>query len=120
MAYHTSRESTGSGPTRQLADSGTIATGSGNTPDLQQRYFGCNRSTANDRIRHRIRPMPRPNGSTVVNPSRAAGFAAKPFMHQHLEERLVSDAFSCCEFPGLGYIVFGQSQRNLDAGDLFN
>jgi hypothetical protein len=39
-------------------------------------------------------------------------------MHQHLEECLVSDALSRCEFSGLGYIGFGQSQRNLDAGDL--
>src|SRR6266404_840472 len=55
---------------------------------------------------------------TVANPSRPARFAAKPFMHQHLEECLVSDALSRCEFSGLGYIGFGQSQRNLDAGDL--
>src|SRR5437763_547159 len=39
-------------------------------------------------------------------------------MHQHLEEGLISDALSRCEFSGLGYIRFGQSQRNLDAGDL--
>jgi hypothetical protein len=39
-------------------------------------------------------------------------------MHQHLEEGLVSDALSRCEFSGLGYIGFGQSQCNLDAGDL--
>ena len=39
-------------------------------------------------------------------------------MHQHLEKRLVSDALSRCDFSGLGYIGFGQSQRNLDAGDL--
>src|SRR5438309_11978774 len=55
---------------------------------------------------------------TVANPSRPARFAAKPFMHQHLEEGLVSDALSRCQFPGLGYIGFGQSQRNLDAGHL--
>src|SRR3954453_19965300 len=55
---------------------------------------------------------------TLANLSRPARFAAKPFMHQHLEEGLVSDALSRCEFSGLGYIGFGQSQRNLDAGDL--
>src|SRR5687768_8554236 len=54
----------------------------------------------------------------VASPSRPARFAAKPLMHQHLEESLVSDALSRCEFSGLGYIGFGQSQRNLDAGDL--
>src|SRR5205814_8440954 len=60
-----------------------------------------------------------PSGwATVANPSLPARFAAKPFMHQHLEEGLVSDALSRCEFSGLGYIGFGQSQRNLDAGDL--
>ena len=65
-----------------------------------------------------LRAVGRMKGSGLQGPSRPARLAAKSFMHQHLEEGLVSYALSRCDFSGLGYIGFGQSQRNLDAGDL--
>src|SRR5207248_1241230 len=66
----------------------------------------------------RSRGLTAPDAASVANSSRPARFAAKPLMHQHLEEGLVSDALSRCEFSGLGFVGLGQAQRNLDAGDL--
>jgi len=48
--------------------------------------------------------------------SRSSRLTAEPFMHQHFQQGLATDALACRDLTGFRNIRFGQSQGNLSAG----